>query len=113
MQIVQIDVTKPCAELRERIQRGFLRAPVEFRVPVFHEFAKIADFRPVGPSLAGSGIGKAGAREALAKIRNIRVGDMQREWDGLACHVHPSWRRCALRTYMALSASSSALLASA
>ncbi len=47
---------------------------------VVDEAAKIVDVRPVEPRLARRGIGKTGARETLAQVRNVAVGNAQCEW---------------------------------
>src|SRR3954466_9220172 len=110
---MQVDVLKGDAELWKRVQRGFLGAPVEFGAPVFRELTQIRDVGAVSPGFAWRRIRKARPCQTIAQVGNVGVRDMQRERRRLACHVHPSCRRCALRTYIALSASSSALPASA
>ena len=66
-------------ELREGVQPRLLRAPIEGPAPIVDEAAKIVDVRPVEPRLAGRGIGKTGARETLAQVRNIAVRNAQCE----------------------------------
>ena len=51
-------------ELREGVEGGFLRAPVEVVVPVGGEVAHVGDIGAVGPGLAGGLVGPAGLGEA-------------------------------------------------
>ena len=47
--------------------------------PVGDELAQIVDARPIGPGIAGRGVGKARAREPLAQVGDVGVGDVQGE----------------------------------
>ena len=86
MQVMEIDAVEPDAELRERIQRGFLGPPVECVTPVFGELAKMADIGAVSPCSTGRRIGKAGAGKTVAEIGDVGVGDTKREGDGFDGH---------------------------
>ena len=77
VQKVEVIVGPRDPELREGVQPCFLRAPVERAAPVLDKAAKGVDARPVGPRVAGRGIGKAGAAEALAQIRKFGVRHVQ------------------------------------
>src|SRR6202035_1305564 len=138
MQEMQIDVADRHAKLRESVQRGFLGPPVEIIAPVSDELAQIGDIRAIGPGVSGRLVGETGAGKTLAKVGEVGVEDVKRERPGVDGHdrapigrgffckkvlasipprrhdaCRPSCRRCALRTYIARSASSSALPASA
>src|SRR5258708_2158835 len=111
---MQVDAVERDAELRKGVERGFLGAPVEILAPVFGELAQIADIGAIGPGFARGLVGETRAGKAIAQVGDVGIRNMKREGGGF-CHdpAHISCRRCALRTYMALSASSSALPASA
>src|ERR1700693_4065238 len=80
MQKVQIGVRSGYLELWEGVQARLLSAPVEGRTPSVDEAAKIVDVRPIEPRLPWRGIGKTGARETLAQIRNVAIWNAQGEW---------------------------------
>src|ERR1700722_4207483 len=114
MQVVQIDSIERDFELWKGVQRGFLGPPVEILAPVFGEPAKVGDIGAVCPCVAGRPVGEAGAGQTIAQIGDVGVRNPKREGRRLDGHVRPvSCRLCALRTYIALSASSSARPASA
>ena len=80
MQKVQVVIRSRHLELREGVEARLLRAPVEGTAPSVDQAAKIVDVRAVKPRLARRRIGKTGARETLAQVRNIAVGNAQCEW---------------------------------
>src|ERR1700676_2178930 len=96
-------------------ERGFLGPPVKFVAPVFRKLTKISDVGAIGPRAAGRLVREACAGKTVAEVGDVGVRDTKREWGGFDGHdpARSSCRRCALRTYIALSASSSALPASA
>src|ERR1700751_3545059 len=79
MQKVQVVIPSSDLELREGVEARLLRPPIEGPAPVLDEAAKIIDIRPVSPRLAWRGIGKTGARKALAQVGNIAIWDAQSE----------------------------------
>src|ERR1700712_3131825 len=113
MKVMQVDVVKRDAELWKGVQRGFLGSPVVPIAPIFGEAAQIADIGAISPGVSGRLIRKACAAKTRAQVGDVGIGNMQAEWSGSDRHDATSCRRCALRRYIALSASSSARLASA
>ena len=79
MQKVQIAVRARQPELREGVEARLLRAPVEGSAPGVDQAAQIVDIRPVAPRLARRAIRKPGARQALAQVRKVAVGNAQCE----------------------------------
>src|SRR5471030_3546996 len=104
MQVMQVDAVERHAKLREGVQRGFLSPPVEAIAPVVCQLAKISDRGAIGPCVTGRLIGKTGTRQTMTEVGDVGIRDAKCEGSGLDRHA--SCRRCALRRYIALSASS-------
>src|SRR3984957_15404505 len=79
MQKVEVAIRPRHPELREGVQARLLRAPVEWAAPIVDKAAKVVDTCPIGPRVARRRIGKTGAREALAKVREFAVWHTQHE----------------------------------
>ncbi len=79
MQKVQVGIRPGRLELREGVEPRLLRPPIEGPTPIVDEAAKVTDVRPVEPGVAGRSIGKTRARETLAQVPKIAVGNVQRE----------------------------------
>ena len=115
VQVVQLDTVERDAELRKRIQRGFLAPASRTRRASIRRACENRRHRCHRPRLAGRRSGKR-VRERRSRRSAMSASGMRRvNGVGLTGHdpAPASCRRCALRTYIALSASSSALPACA
>jgi hypothetical protein len=83
---VQAEAVDVRAEVRQRVDRALLRAPVEPGLPVAHELAHVAEARAVVPARALDLVRPARAREALAEVVEHGLRDV----DGERSDVH--WR---------------------
>ncbi len=90
-------------ELRELVQPGLVRPPVVTVAPVRGQALDDLDGHPVRPGLARGVGGPAGAREALAQVVQVTLGDLDAEGADLLVrghghgHGHGRGASCALR----------------
>ena len=98
MQVMQVDPVQRHLELREGVQRGLLRAPVEAVPPMRDEFAEVGGAGAVGPGIAAGRdrrlVRQPGAGQPVAQLGDGLLRDGQREGLGLGGHgrVPPAWR---------------------
>ena len=72
------------AELRIRVDRAFLLAPVVTFDPVSHQFLEVGGVGAVLPAFVGEVVGPAGALETRVQIVEHLIGHIDAKWSHLA-----------------------------
>src|SRR6516225_10375013 len=83
-----IDAAERDLELRKSVEPRLLCPPIERGAPIFDEPLQIADIGAIGPWLAGSLVGIAGAPEPFAQIGDGLLGNGEGEALRLRSHLH-------------------------